>query len=172
MGVGLVGNFFFAFLGFIPAGYAGHKARRDQERRNFASNEVALMECVARWNRECFFEKGLNVRIDLPGEDLADMELLTSKKSGSTSKRNSQSDKERERASYRGRIVIIPLNNRDRSNQDDVKNKAALQDDTFSLAETDVTDSMSDVATETPDDRVTLFVPAQRRDLYPNEPKP
>lgn len=172
VGVGLVGNFFFAFLGFIPAAYAGHRARRDHERRNFANNEVALMECVARWNRECFSEKGLNVRIDLPGEDLADMELSTSKKSGSTSKRSSQSDKEREKASYRGRMVIIPLNNRDAWNQHDVKNKAALQDDTFSLAETDVTDSMSDVATETPDDQVTLFTPAQRRDLYPNEPKP
>ena len=72
-GVGIVGNFFFAFLGLIPAGYAGHKTRQDKEYRNFIANEVGLTECVARWNKEYFSTKGLTIRIDLPGEVLADM---------------------------------------------------------------------------------------------------
>ena len=172
VGVGLVGNFFFAFLGLIPAGYAGHKVRKDKERQNFVANEVALMECVARWNREYFSKKGLTVRIDLPGEDLADMELSTRKQSGSTSKQSSHNEKDRRKASYRGRIVIIPLSSRDLSNLTESKAKTVLQDDTFSLAETEVPDSMSDVATETPDDEVSLFASTRRRDPYPNEPKP
>ena len=57
--------------------------RRKRETKNFvaAKKSGTIVECITRWNTEYFSEKGLAVRVDVPGEadDLPSMDLSTSK---------------------------------------------------------------------------------------------
>ena len=78
----LVGGLIVGFFG-LAAAYLGVNMRRNRETRNFvaAKKSGTVIECITRWNTEYFFEKGLVVRVDVPGEidDLSSMELSTSK---------------------------------------------------------------------------------------------
>ena len=78
----LVGSLMVGFLG-LGAAFLGVNMRRTRETKNIvaAKKSGTIIECITRWNTEYFFERGLAVRVDVPGEidDLSNMDLSTSK---------------------------------------------------------------------------------------------
>ncbi|KAH8689976.1 hypothetical protein BGW36DRAFT_273130, partial [Talaromyces proteolyticus] len=131
IGVGLgtmaVGGMMLGFFGAVPAVIAARKKRAHQENRNVAASmasdsESALSHKISDWNESFFKPRGLVIRIDMPfndDESLWEMDVTpSSSRSGSvvslpmerTEAQNTS--KEKEKARSRGRIVIVPLNQR------------------------------------------------------------
>ena len=129
-GAAFVGGLMVGFLGIIPAVIVGAKLRHKREKQNFtaASDCGALADCVGRWNGGYFAQRGLLIRIDIPGEasDMASMDVATAQSykgrsreenaaAGSVASGSRYSDalveesRARAKAARRGRIVILPL---------------------------------------------------------------
>ena len=127
-----VGALMVGFLSAVPGVIVGQKMRDRREKINFkaASDSGALLECIERWNRDFFFQRGVAVRVDVPGSasDMARMDLSTSKEyrersetasistqSSSLGSWSGYSDtlteegRVRLKAQRRGRIVLMPL---------------------------------------------------------------
>ncbi|GIK07636.1 hypothetical protein Aspvir_003302 [Aspergillus viridinutans] len=114
-----LGGMMAGVLGAIPAVLVARKARRNREEMNLiiaASERPAdtdsgsrLLKKVERWNETFFRPRGIVVRVDLPWEELDEMqgmEVLPASRYGS-SRRDEQAA--REDASRKARIVIIPV---------------------------------------------------------------
>ncbi|MCJ1306703.1 hypothetical protein MMC25_000346 [Agyrium rufum] len=101
-----VGSLMIGFFAAVPAAVVGKKSRRNREVENLveAQRTGRLAQLVQRWNAEFFHQRGLVVRVDLPGSilGLEDMDVFSEKKTVS-------SNKKMESAMGKGRIVIIPL---------------------------------------------------------------
>ena len=192
----ILGGAIVGWFAFIPAGYVGHKMRRDRERRNFtiAEQSGALSQCVARWNNTCFQAKRLLVRIDVPGRapDLANMDLASSKlfkyqqsigavsgTAGSTTnwlgdnhkqlKYQLKEGKARVKAAGKCRIVIVPLDHLGKPYQKSSKRKNT----TIKGLDGAQDEDMSDIEMESTGDGSSAFEPLlTKRDRYPDEPKP
>ena len=131
-GTVFAGALMVGFLSAVPGVIVARKMRNKREKMNFkaASESGALLECIQRWNQEFFFQRGLAVRVDVPGSasDMARMDLSTSKdykdraetaslstQSSNLKSESSYSDllveegRARVKAAKRGRIVLIPL---------------------------------------------------------------
>ncbi|RHZ60701.1 uncharacterized protein CDV56_106501 [Aspergillus thermomutatus] len=123
VGVLALGGMMAGVLGAIPAVLVARKARRNREEMNLimaASERPADTDCgseggsrlsrkVERWNETFFRPRGIVVRVDLPWEDLdemQEMEVIAGRRFGS-SRRDEQAV--REDASRKARIVIIPV---------------------------------------------------------------
>ena len=127
-----VGALMVGFLSAVPGVIVGQKMRDKREKTNFkaASESGALLECIERWNRDFFFQRGVAVRVDVPGtaSDMARMDLSTSKEfrerseTASISTQSSslgswsgysdsliEESRARVKAQRRGRIVLMPL---------------------------------------------------------------
>lgn len=189
----LAGGCSFAILGsvvmggfaVIPAAIYGTRMRKVRERLNFAvaDSSGALAQCVARWNKLYFRDRGLAVRVDIPGRsrDMEQMDLSSSKlykyqqMNGHTYHYSSydkssqlKESHERMKASKRARIVIIPLDHRHKPILGAPRIRVAFpgldgaQDDESTGLETE--GAKDDVSV------VERLLP--KRDAYPDEPKP
>lgn len=126
----------FGFLGTIPAVLVARKARRNREEENFITATCSAgsdLSCkIKMWNETFCRPRGILIPVDLPSEalaDLAEMDISSSQAQpglgNGTSSDNSPgtsmsvqslfhrlrirpAQSEREEASYRARIVIIP----------------------------------------------------------------
>ena len=129
-GTVFVGSLMVGVLSMVPGVIVGKKQRDKKEKENFkaASESGALLECIQRWNKDFFFQRGLAVRVDVPGSasDMARMDLTTSKEykeRSETASLSTQSSawesgysdslieegRARQKAAKRGRIVLMPL---------------------------------------------------------------
>ncbi|PKX89016.1 uncharacterized protein P174DRAFT_446088, partial [Aspergillus novofumigatus IBT 16806] len=120
VGVLALGGMMAGVLGAIPAVLVARKARRNREERNLiiaaserpaeidADSGSRLSRKVERWNETFFRPRGIMVRVDLPWEELDEMqgmEVLIP--AGRYAKRDEQAV--REDASRKARIVITPV---------------------------------------------------------------
>ena len=119
----LTSGIFIGWLGLIPAFVVGHHLRRSTEHKNLrATRDSGNLESkLLRWNESSFAPKGFLVRLDLPGDELSDldhMDVYTPKKQswncGGGRMRARGAEKRaqcsKRKISKRGRIVIVPLN--------------------------------------------------------------
>lgn len=145
-----VSGAFIGWLGVLPSFYVGYRLRMSCEKKKLrAAKDTGDLETkLLRWNQDVFAPKGFLVRLDLPGDELADiglMDVFTKKpkerKCGRTSRcgRRNGSGLEggqQEGASIpakikamkttcaarkvasRGRVVIIPLQRPDMNEKD------------------------------------------------------
>lgn len=132
LGVLAIGGLVLGVLGAVPAFLVGRKARRNREEENFiaAASDVGsdLSRKIKLWNETFFQPRGILIRVDLPYEalpDLAEMHLNTELPPDGARDDNPayaspgrslvgrlkipSEQTEREAASCRARIVIIPL---------------------------------------------------------------
>ena len=123
----------FCYLGgisIIAGTLMAHKLRKEKEYLNFmmADHNGALSRCVDWWNEHVFMERGLVVRVDVPGHahDMEYMDVSSSKifkhrqrvyanthrRVDNIERRRRYQAREgydRTRAMRRGRIIIIPI---------------------------------------------------------------
>ncbi|KAL1965490.1 hypothetical protein VTN77DRAFT_5746 [Rasamsonia byssochlamydoides] len=125
LGVLVIGGLMVGFFSPVPAVIAVRKSRQNQEKRNLAAavamgSESSLSRKIETWNESFFKPRGIMIRVDLPyqTESLEEMDVRPSSPSRfslsgriSSSSKNDESDV-KEKASRRGRIVIIPLEGR------------------------------------------------------------
>ena len=184
-GMGFVGVWAFGPIGLVPAAMIGHKVRSKKERQNIAAAKYngAMVACLKRWNDTYFSQKGLAIRIDLPGEiqDMQDMDVSTSKlykqspgglpeaggpfMSKTDSKLLHKDMKARRKAIMKGRIVITPLKPMPAGEE--------LQESRPLTGDEADDDGDADTVSVAASDEVTLNEESyRRRDMYPNEPKP
>lgn len=129
LGVLAIGGVMVGFLSAFPAIIVIRKARRNREEQNLitAAGTSELSRTVDFWNATFFQQRGILIRVDLPSDVLADLDVSTGqtfrdlhKSTGlsasaaavqSTSERlrACDNDSARAEASYRARIVIIPI---------------------------------------------------------------
>jgi hypothetical protein len=139
VGTFLIGGILISWFAIIPAAIVGHHMRKDREQLNIflANQNGALKLCLDRWNKSFFRPKGLVVRLDVPGktQDLRSMDISTSRFFGHRQmsadpsavpgaaedvmdqvwreyEDESKAHRVRRRAARKGRIVIMPLNER------------------------------------------------------------
>ena len=135
----LASGIFINWLGLIPAVVVGHHLRKSAEHKNLrAARDSGDLEAkLLKWNQTSFAPRGFLVRLDLPGDELSDLNRLdvyTPKKwagccgggrhararscggenkwAGKTEKRAQYSQR---KAAKRGRVVIVPLDGVNRS---------------------------------------------------------
>ncbi|KAJ5129981.1 uncharacterized protein N7515_006020 [Penicillium bovifimosum] len=99
LGTMAVGGLMVGLLGAIPAIFIGRLAKSREEQRNLiyalaGAGGEALARHISGWN-----ERGVLIRVDLPDEDLEDLEGMDVW----------GGRKGREKAKRKARIVIIPL---------------------------------------------------------------
>ncbi|RJE24826.1 hypothetical protein PHISCL_02846 [Aspergillus sclerotialis] len=137
LGVLAIGGVMVGFLSAIPALIVARKARRNREEQNLvaATSSIGtsdLSRKIQLWNETFFQPRGILIRVDLPSDGLADLDISTSRTANkiygdngessnfsSTSRVGPQSlfnqrrilddENAREDASYRARIVVIPI---------------------------------------------------------------
>jgi hypothetical protein len=119
VGVFALGGMMAGLLGAIPAVLVARKARRNREEMNLiiaaserpadidADSGSRLSRKVERWNETFFRPRGIVVRVDLPWEELDEMQGMEVLPAGRCAKRDEQAV--REDASRKARIVIIPV---------------------------------------------------------------
>ncbi|GAQ10084.1 hypothetical protein ALT_7405 [Aspergillus lentulus] len=126
VGVLALGGVMAGVLGAIPAVLVARKARRNREEMNLiiaaserpadidADSGSRLSRKVERWNKTLFRPRGIVVRVDLPWEELDEMQEMEVLPAGRYAKRDEQAL--REDASRKARIVIIPVDTDSASN--------------------------------------------------------
>ncbi|RLL93158.1 hypothetical protein CFD26_100914 [Aspergillus turcosus] len=122
VGVLALGGMVAGVLGAIPAVFVARKARQNREEMNLiiASSErptditpgfegggSRLSRKIERWNETFFRPRGIVVRVDLPWEDLDEMQEMEVIPAGRFSSRDERAV--REEASRKARIVIIAV---------------------------------------------------------------
>ncbi|KKK23503.1 hypothetical protein P175DRAFT_0502531 [Aspergillus ochraceoroseus IBT 24754] len=137
LGVLAVGGLMVGVLGAVPAIWVARRTRRNREEQNMimAANkgedqESRLSRKIDAWNASYFKPRGVLIRVDLPWEELEDMEFMdisTSRDFHRALSANPNTLKHewkmkddqtaRETASRRARIVVIPLASRPNGNR-------------------------------------------------------
>ncbi|KAJ9325363.1 hypothetical protein DTO027B5_7372 [Paecilomyces variotii] len=137
LGTFAVGGLLIGFMGAVPAVVVAKKVREHREQQNLAQamspgSTSSLPRKIELWNESYFKPRGIIIRVDLPFEDMADidfMDVSTSEdyneqyqsrrpsldeSTGLSHARTNSYDEgtARAKASRRGRIVIIPLDAR------------------------------------------------------------
>ena len=137
LGALAIGGVMVGFLSAIPALIVARKARRNREEQNLVAatsgaETSELSRKIELWNETFFQPRGILIRVDLPSDGLADLDISTSRTanelyrdSGESSNFTSTSnavpqslfkqrrilddESAKEQASYRARIVVIPI---------------------------------------------------------------
>ncbi|KAE8344820.1 hypothetical protein BDV24DRAFT_160123 [Aspergillus arachidicola] len=116
LGVMAIGGLMVGFLGAIPAYYVARRAQRSREERNMILGSGELRDVIERWNGGFFEPRGVLIRVDLPFEEVEEMEMmdvLERKRGfpgfGVSREGDGERAKVREDAARKARIVIIPL---------------------------------------------------------------
>ncbi|KAE8322423.1 hypothetical protein BDV39DRAFT_209792 [Aspergillus sergii] len=116
LGVMAIGGLMVGFLGAIPAYYVARRAQRSREERNMILGSGELRDVIERWNGGFFEPRGVLIRVDLPFEEVEEMEMMDVLERrrgfpGFGASREGDGDrvKVREDAARKARIVIIPL---------------------------------------------------------------
>ncbi|KAE8383821.1 hypothetical protein BDV26DRAFT_287237 [Aspergillus bertholletiae] len=112
LGVMVIGGLMVGFLGAIPAYYVARRAQRNREEMNMIIGSKELRAVIDRWNGELFEPRGVLIRVDLPFEEVEQMEMMDvlDKRRGVFGLRREESRERMKRDAVRkARIVIIPL---------------------------------------------------------------
>ncbi|KAB8279195.1 hypothetical protein BDV30DRAFT_72598 [Aspergillus minisclerotigenes] len=112
LGVMVVGGLMVGFLGAIPAYYVARRAQRSREERNMIVGSGELRDVIERWNGGFFEPRGVLIRVDLPFEEVEEMEMmdvLERRRGVLGFGASREGDRVREDAARKARIVIIPL---------------------------------------------------------------
>lgn len=100
-------------LGAIPGYYVARRAQRSREERNMILGNEELRAVIEKWNGGFFEPRGVLIRVDLPFEEVEEMEMMDvlEKRRGFGLGREGGGGRERVRedAARKARIVIIPL---------------------------------------------------------------
>ncbi|KNG91545.1 hypothetical protein ANOM_000076 [Aspergillus nomiae NRRL 13137] len=109
LGVMAIGGLMVGFLGAIPAYYVARRAQRSREEKNMILGSQELRAVIERWNGEVFQPRGMLIRVDLPFEEVEEMEMMDvlDRRRGGFGLGSGQ--RVREDAARKARIVIIPL---------------------------------------------------------------
>ncbi|KAE8405961.1 hypothetical protein BDV37DRAFT_281210 [Aspergillus pseudonomiae] len=109
LGVMAIGGLMVGFLGAIPAYYVARRAQRSREEKNMILGSQELRAVIERWNGEVFQPRGVLIRVDLPFEEVEEMEMMDvlDRRRGGFGLGSGQ--RVREDAARKARIVIIPL---------------------------------------------------------------
>lgn len=111
LGTLAIGGLMIGFLSAIPAAFVARNARKRQEQRNLIASMAGvhgnrLLCHISQWNEQFFRPRGILVRVDLPNEyidEMKDMDMYGSHCS------NRSAAKVQYKATFKARIVIIPL---------------------------------------------------------------
>ncbi|PIG89393.1 hypothetical protein AARAC_003819 [Aspergillus arachidicola] len=76
LGVMAIGGLMVGFLGAIPAYYVARRAQRSREERNMILGSGELRDVIERWNGGFFEPRGVLIRVDLPFEEVEEMEMM------------------------------------------------------------------------------------------------
>ncbi|KAB8211602.1 hypothetical protein BDV34DRAFT_219557 [Aspergillus parasiticus] len=111
LGVMAIGGLMVGFLGAIPAYYVARRAQRSREERNMILGSGELRDVIERWNGGFFEPRGVLIRVDLPFEEVEEMEMMDvlERRRGFGLGREGGGERVREDAARKARIVIIPL---------------------------------------------------------------
>ncbi|KAE8311863.1 hypothetical protein BDV41DRAFT_540283 [Aspergillus transmontanensis] len=111
LGVMAIGGLMVGFLGAIPAYYVARRAQRSREERNMIMGSGELRDVIERWNGGFFEPRGVLIRVDLPFEEVEEMEMMDvlERRRGFGLGREGGGERVREDAARKARIVIIPL---------------------------------------------------------------
>ncbi|RAQ54254.1 hypothetical protein AFGD_005503 [Aspergillus flavus] len=112
LGVMVVGGLMVGFLGAIPAYYVARRAQRSREERNMIVGSGELRDVIERWNGGFFEPRGVLIRVDLPFEEVEEMEMmdvLERRRGIPGFEASREGERVREDAARKARIVVIPL---------------------------------------------------------------
>ncbi|KAE8137739.1 hypothetical protein BDV38DRAFT_282673 [Aspergillus pseudotamarii] len=111
LGVMAIGGLMVGFLGAIPGYYVARRTQRNREERNMILGSGELRAVIEKWNGGFFEPRGVLIRVDLPFEEVEEMEMMDvlEKRRGFGLGREGGEERVREDAARKARIVIIPL---------------------------------------------------------------
>ncbi|KAB8233213.1 hypothetical protein BDV23DRAFT_169087 [Aspergillus alliaceus] len=106
LGVMAIGGLMVGLVGAIPAYYVARRAQRSREEKNMILGSEELRGVVERWNQGFFEPRGVLIRVDLPFEEVEQMEMMDVLDGKG---RDAKGERKRDNEARKARIVIIPL---------------------------------------------------------------